>query len=142
MAFKLQEVVSVIADGLRPSFRTVRVSSMQNSAHFLAELKAVNPDKLPGVLVVFDDIDFNGETVCAETRLSLILIDRFHADSEDRANKLFAAADNLMACFPLLGRKFGEAFVTPEDVQSASIDPLFSAIVLGIRIQQRVRTFD
>lgn len=136
-AFRLDDVVSMIADNL-PTFN-VRISSMQNTGHFLSELKAVNPDKLPLVIIVFDGVDFNGETVCAETRLSLILVDKFRADSDERAMKLYHTAADLMDNFPILGRKFGEAFVTPEDVQAASVDPNYAAIVLGLRIQLRAR---
>lgn len=138
-AFRLDNLVAMIEEDLKGSYANVRVSSMQNAGQFLAELKAINPDKLPAVIIVFDGIDFNGETVCAETRLSIILVDRFRADSDARAMALFTEAANLMACFPLLGREIGEAFITPEDVQAASVDPMFAAIVLGLRVQQRVR---
>ena len=136
-AFRLEHAVSLIADNL-PTFN-VRVSSMQNTEHFLAELKAINQEKLPAVIIVFDGIDFNGETICTETKLSLILIDQFRADSDERAMKLFEKTSELLDHFPLLGKQLGEAFVTPEDVQVASADPKFAAIVLGLRIQWRPR---
>ena len=136
-AFRLDDVVAYISDNL-PTFH-VRVSAMQNTAHFLAELKAVNSNRLPLVIVVFDGVDFNEETICAETRISLILVDQFRADSDDRARSLFKHAADLMALFPILGKQLGEAFITPEDVRAASVDPNFAAIVLGLRVQQRAR---
>ena len=75
--------------------------------------------------------------MCAEAHLSLVLIDRFHADSNERAMNLYASADDLMEFFPLLGIQIGEAFITPEGAQAVSVDPNYAAIVLGLRIQQR-----
>ena len=137
-AFRIDSTISMI-EGLLDSQYRVRISAMQSGAQFLAELKAISPDALPCVIIVFDGVDFNPETMCAEARISLVLVDRFRADSDDRAKKLYEQAANLMSNFPLLGRELGEAFVTPEDVRSASIDPMFAAIVLGLRVQQRSR---
>jgi hypothetical protein len=137
-AFRIDDTISMI-EGLLDGQYKVRISAMQSGPQFLAEVKAISPDALPCVIVVFDGIDFNPETMCAEARISLVLVDRFRADADDRARKLYEKAAELMSYFPLLGRALGEAFVTPEDVRSVSIDPMYSAIVLGLRIQQRSR---
>ncbi|MBR4253916.1 MAG: hypothetical protein IKQ16_02385 [Lentisphaeria bacterium] len=137
-AFRIDATISAI-EGLLSSQYKVRISAMQSGVQFLAELKAISPDALPCVIIVFDGLDFNPETVCAEARISLVLVDRFRADSDDRAKKLYEQAADLMAYFPLLGREIGEAFITPEDVRAVSVDPMYAAIVLGLRVQQRSR---
>lgn len=136
-AFRLKNVVALIASRLE--IFNVRISSLQNTAQLLSELRAIKDDKLPAVIICFTGLDFNEETMCAEAHLSLVLVDRFHADSDDRAMKLFDKADVLMEYFPLLGKEYGEAFVTPEDMQAASVDPNYAAIVLGLRVQQRAK---
>ena len=135
-AFRIDTAISLI-EGLLPPRYKVRISVMQSGDQFLAELKAINPDAFPCVIIVFDGIDFNPETMCAEARVSLVLVDRFRANADDRARKLYAQAAELMAIFPLLGRDLDEAFVTPEDVRTVSVDPMYAAILLGLRIQQR-----
>ena len=137
-AFRIDSTISMI-EGLLSSQYKVRISAMQSGAQFLAEVKAISQDALPVVIIAFDGIDFNPETMCAEARISLVLVDRFRADSDDRARALYKQEADLMAMFPLLGREFDEAFITPEDVRSACIDPMYAAIVLGLRVQQRSR---
>lgn len=135
-AFRIDATISMIESLLAGKYN-IRISAMQSGPQFLAELKAIGPNSFPCVIIVFDGIDFNPETMCAEARISLVLVDCFRANADDRAKKLYEQASELMSYFPLLGRELGEAFITPEDVRAASIDPMYAALVLGLRIQQR-----
>ena len=51
----LPAIASALKSELEDHFATVRISAVLTREQFLRELKAVNPDKLPGVIIVFDD---------------------------------------------------------------------------------------
>ena len=67
---KLHEIARELQELLGEHFRTVRVTAIQNADQFLAELTAVNPDKLPGVLVVFDNFQFVATGTIREDRIA------------------------------------------------------------------------
>ena len=116
---------------------TARISSLQTSEQFIKEMQAIPAEKLPAVIIVFDGANYNPQEICLETRLSLVVVDRFRANSDERAMSLFEVVDYLMDNFPALGKKHGITFVYPTDIQLASVDPAFSAIALGFMIKQR-----
>lgn len=52
----IKQIISDLQTYIGKSFETVRVSAVQNQEQFFKELKAVNPDKLPAVIIVFDNL--------------------------------------------------------------------------------------
>jgi len=101
-------------------------------------LKAINPDKLPGVLIVFDNFAFTATSTVREIRVTLVLLDRFLAKSDDKALSLFQAAETLLSLFPPEGRDLDGVFVRPEDCFAASPQADYAAMALGLIISQGI----
>ena len=133
---KLQELAGELRTQLLEFFQTVRITAIQNADQFLAELAAINPDKLPGVLIVYESTMFSATNTIRDERLTLVLIDRFRANSDDRALQLFSALEQLLELFPPEGRMIEEVFVRPEDVQASSPSADFAAVALGLLVSQ------
>ena len=72
---KLNEIATDLRGVLTEYFRTVRISAVQTSDQLLKEIKAINPDKLPGVIIVFDNLNFEGMAMTNTGRVTLVLID-------------------------------------------------------------------
>lgn len=129
----LENIVQSLKALLEKKFRTVRVSAMQTSEQFLRELKAVNRENLPGVIIVFDGLSNLSETATGEINLTLVLIDRFKAGSDERALSLYRAAGELLELFPPDGMDLDGVHVHPVDLIAASPDPELAALGLGIK---------
>ena len=56
----LERIATDIAAELQEVFSTVRICAVQNPEQFLTEIRAINPEKLPAVLIVFDGFCFYG----------------------------------------------------------------------------------
>ena len=93
---------------------------------------------LPGVLIVYESTMFSATNTIRDERLTLVLIDRFRANSDDRALQLFTALEQLLELFPPEGRMIEEVFVRPEDVQASSPSADFAAVALGLIISQGI----
>lgn len=130
------EIADALAAELRKKFATVRISAVQAPEQFLQEIKAINPDKLPGVIVVFDGSSCNSADGIEEYRFTLVAIDRFYASSDTRAIGVLKTAAEVMALFPSDGRQLGTVFVHPTDCTAATPDPQYSALALGIVCKQ------
>lgn len=135
---RLHEIALALQELLLKHYQTVRVTAIQNADQFLAELSAVNPDKLPGLLIVFDNFQFVATGTIREDRISLVLIDRFRKGSDDRALRLFESSEKLLELFPLEGRKLGDAFIRPEDCLASSPKADFAAMALGLIVSQGI----
>lgn len=129
----MEKIVLSLKALLEKKFRTVRVSSMQTSEQFLRELKVVNRENLPGVIIVFDGLNNLSETATGEINLTLVLIDRFKAGSDERALSLYRAAGELLELFPPDGMDLDGVHVHPVDLIVASPDPELAALGLGIK---------
>ena len=126
------QIADALAAELRKKFATVRISAVQAPEQFLQELKAINPDKLPGVIIVFDGSSVNSADGVEEYRFTLVAVDRFRTSSDERALGVLKTAAEVMTLFPSDGRYLGAVFVHPTDVTAATPDPQYSALALGI----------
>lgn len=133
---KLNEIATDLKTLLSTDFRTVRISALQNADQLLKEVQAINPDKLPGVIIVFDRLEYDGEAFTNTAQFSLILIDRFKAGSDDRALSVQQAASGLMLAFPADGREINGVWYYPDDCVIATPDPQLTAIAIGITAKQ------
>lgn len=132
----LPELAEELKKELETTFATVRITAIQNAEQFLTELRAINPGRLPGVLIVYEGTSFTDTNTIRNEQICLCLVDRFHADSDDRALRLFEGIEKLLALYPPEGRMIREeAFVTPEDVQASSPATDFAAAAIGLRVQ-------
>lgn len=133
---KLHEIAEALRMELVGHFQTVRISSVQTPEQFTKELKALNPEKLPGVVIVFDNLSFISEEAVEECRFTLVVVDKFIAGSDERALSVFRAGADLLELFPSDGRCIGDVFVHPIDCVAASPDAQFAALALGINCKQ------
>ena len=132
----LSEIAEELQGELGNVFQTTRVSSLQNEEQFLRELKSLNPDKLPGVIIVFDSLGFLSDQGIGESGFTLVMVDRFVAGSDGRALSVLRAGANLLALFPPGGRMLGGVFVHPVQCLPCSPDPQFAALALSINCKQ------
>ena len=131
----LPDLINALREYLAQRFAAVRISSLQTGDQLLSEIKAINPDKLPGVIIVFDRLDFSDESLTADVDLTLVLVDRFRAGSDDKALSLFQATATLLDMFPADGLDLGGFWISPVDCASGGIDSAYAALALGIRIR-------
>ncbi len=133
---KLNEIAESLRAELAGHFQTVRVSSVQTPEQFTKELKALNPEKLPGVVIVFDNLSVISEMGVEEYRFTLVVVDKFVAGSDAKALSVFRAGADLLELFPSDGRKLDGVFVHPIDCVAASPDAQYAALALGINCKQ------
>ena len=133
---KLNDIAADLRAVLGGAFRTVRLTAMQTADQFAQELRSINPEKLPGVIVAYDGGAFRNENTVAESRFTLIVVDRFKADSDDRVLSLFQAAETLLTLFPLEGITRQGVFYLPEDCAAATPDRQYACLAIGIVAKQ------
>ena len=117
-------------------FRTVRISAVQTSEQLLKEIKAINPEKLPGVIIIFDNLNFEGMAMTNTGRVTLVLIDQFRSGSDERALSLFQAGSSLMTLFPADGKEINGVYYYPLDCVAASPDSQYAALAIGLEVKQ------
>ena len=133
---KLNEIAADLRDLLGTKFQTVRISAMQNSGQLIKEIKAINPEKLPGVIVAFESLEFNGTSMTNTERIKLVLVDQFRAAADQRALSVFQAAGSLLELFPADGREINGVWYYPADCTAASPDPQFAVLAVGLEVKQ------
>ena len=133
---RLDDIAEALRADLSEVYPTVRVTAVQTPEQFIQEIRAINPDRLPGVVIVFDSFNSNGPEGIEEFRFTLVLIDRFVAGSAERVRSVFKAGADLLERFPRDGRRIGGVFAVPTDIAAASPDPNFAALALGVLCKQ------
>lgn len=133
---KLNEIATDLRGVLTEYFRTVRISAVQTSDQLLKEIKAINPEKLPGVIIVFDSLNFEGMAMTNTGRVTLVLIDQFRSGSDERALSLFQAGSSLMTLFPADGKEINGVWYYPLDCVSATPDSQYAALAIGLEVKQ------
>ena len=133
---KLNEICADLQTMLADHFQTVRISALQTSDQLLREIRAINPERLPGVIVVFDSWNFDGMSMTNTAHLTLVLVDQFRAGSDDRALSAFEAASDLAALFPPDRKEINGTYFYPTDCVAASPDSGYAVIAAGIEIKQ------
>ena len=133
---KLNEIATDLRGVLTEYFRTVRISSGKTSDQLLKEIKAINPEKLPGVIIAFDSLKFEGMNMTNTGRVTLVLIDQFRSGSDERALSLFQAGSSLMTLFPADGKEINGVYYYPLDCVSATPDSQYAALAVGLEVKQ------
>ena len=133
---KLNEIAADLRGVLVEYFRTVRISAVQTSEQLLKEIKAINPEKLPGVIIIFDNLNFEGMAMTNTGRVTLVLIDQFRSGSDERALSLFQAGSSLMTLFPADGKEINGVYYYPLDCVAASPDSQYAALAIGLEVKQ------
>lgn len=133
---KLNEIAGDLRDLIGTKFRTVRISALQTSDQLLKEIRAINPEKLPGVIIVFDSLNFEGMAMTNTGRVTLVLIDQFRSGSDERALSLFQAGSSLMTLFPADGKEINGVWYYPLDCVPATPDSQYAALAVGLEVKQ------
>ena len=133
---KLNEIATDLRGVLAEYFRTVRISVLKTPDQLLKEIKAINPEKLPGVIIVFDSLNFEGKNMTNTSRVTLVLIDQFRSGSDERALSLLQAGSNLMTLFPADGKEINGVWYYPLDCVSATPDSQYAALAIGLEVKQ------
>ena len=133
---KLHEIAADLRDLLSTKVQTVRISALQTHEQLLKEIKAINPDKLPGVIIVLDSLTFDGMAMTNTGRVTLVLIDQFRSGSDERALSLFQAGSALITLFPADGKEINGVWYYPLDCVSATPDSQYAALAIGLEIKQ------
>lgn len=133
---KLNEIAADLRDLLLSKFQTVRISALQNHDQLLKEIRAINLERLPGVIIVFDQLQYEGMAMTVTEQVTLILVDQFRAGSDQRAMSVLEAASGLMTLFPADGKEINGVWYYPADCIAASPDSQFAALAVGLEIKQ------
>ena len=133
---KLNEIATDLRDVLVEYFRTVRISALQSGEQLLREIKTISPEKLPGVIIAFDSLKYQGMSMTVVGRVKLILVDQFRADSEQRTLSALQAGSVLAALFPADGREINGVYYYPLDCVSATPDSQYAALAVGLEVKQ------
>ena len=133
---KLNEIAEDLRDLLSSKFQTVRISALQTSHQLLTEIQAINPDKLPGVIIGFDRLNFDGSSMTNTLKLKLILTDQFRSGSDERALSVFQAGSDLLELFPADGRQINGVWYYPADCVASTPDAQYAALSIGLEIKQ------
>ena len=134
----LEKIATDIAAELQEVFSTVRICAVQNPEQFLTEIRAINPDKLPAVLNVFDGFAFTAESTVREDRLTLVVLDEFRSASDERALELFKLPGKIMKILPPEGRDLNGVWIHPEDCTAGSNLTDYAALAIGLVCKQGV----
>ena len=132
----LNEIASDLRTLLSSGFQTVRISVSQSPAQLLSEIRAINPDSLPGVVIAFDSLDYQGMSMTVVSRVKLILIDQFRAGSDQRALSALQAGSALAALFPADGKEINGVWYYPAGCAPVSPDPQYAALAFSIEVKQ------
>ena len=128
----MKEFAQNLKTELEKHFDTVRITAIQTQDQLLQEIRAINPEKLPGVIIVFDDMLLDSSTGIQEQHFTLVAVAKFVAASSEKALAAFSCVDKLLELFPADGKKFDKMFVVPTDCVAASPAANYAAFALGI----------
>ena len=134
----LERIATDIAAELQEVFSTVRICAVQTPEQFLTEIRAINPEKLPAVLIVFDGFAFTAESTVREDRLTLVVLDEFRSASDERALELFKLPGKIMEILPPDGRNLNDVWIHPEDCTAGSTVIDYAVLAIGLVCKQSV----
>ena len=134
----LERIATDIAAELQEVFSSVRICAVQTPEQFLTEIRAINPEKLPAVLIVFDGFAFTAESTVREDRLTLVVLDEFRSASDERALELFKLPGKIMEILPPDGRDLNGVWIHPEDCTAGSTVIDYAVLAIGLVCKQSV----
>ena len=135
---RLDEIAADLKTALEREFHTVRITTVQTSEQFLSEIRAISPEKLPGVIIVYEQSLFTEENTVRESTVSLVLIDRFVAGSDEKALSVFKSSEKLLELFPPLGTVINGVFYLPAGCAAASVDKNYACLALSLIAKQDI----
>lgn len=134
---KLNEIAADIRNRIASDFPTVRFSTASVSAQLINEIEAISVNKLPAVIVTVDQAAYTRNNRVREQNVSLVLVDRFIAGSDERAQSAWLACEKLIAHFPAEGIVVNDVAYLPEQLSSVPVDSQYVSFTIRLRLQQR-----
>lgn len=133
----LYEIADDIRQHIAGVFPSIRFSTAAESAQLLREIEAISINNLPAVIITLHEAEYTQNNRVREPKLSLVLIDRFVAGSDQRAESAWRATENLAATFPAEGIILNNVVYLPERLVSSALDEQYISFTLHLRLQQR-----
>ena len=114
---KLSEIYGDICSHIRPDFPLVRCSSARTPKQMAREVEVIGRESLPVVILFLNEIQFlKQKPPQREIRVTLMLVDRFHAGSEEQTLSAWNHCEKLYKYFPSEGLLLNGVFYLPEAV--------------------------
>ena len=114
---KLSEIYGDICTHIKPDFPLVRCSSARTPKQIIQEVEGIGRESLPAVVLFLDGIQFlKQKPPLREISVTLMLVDRFHAGSEDQTLSAWEHCEKLYEYFPSEGIQLNGVFYLPEAV--------------------------
>ena len=133
----LPEIADDVRRHITGMFPAIRFSTAAEPAQLLREIEAVSINKLPAVIITIHEAAYTQNNQVREPKLSLVLVDRFVAGSDQRAESAWTACETLAAGFPAEGIILNDVVYLPERIVSSATDEQYISFTLHLRLQQR-----
>ena len=134
----LADIAGDIRDRLAGNFSTVRFSTAESSPQLLNELRAISENRLPAIVIVIDSGSLSENRLKESLKITLVLIDRFVAGSDDKALSVWRSLAKLRAAFPPVAVEINGVHYLPSQFYAASGDPKYACFALELEAVQRV----
>lgn len=135
---KLHEMAADIRSLLETKFQAVRLSTAAASPQLINELRAIGTGKLPAVAVIVDQGFLTTSNRVRDDRITLVLIDRFRAGSDEKTLSALAALEELFALFPADVTTVEGVHYLPVRFYSAGVDPAFVCFAYELTARQAI----
>ena len=134
----LHEIAADIRSWIAGEFPTVRFSTAGNSPQLINEIKAMSEAKLPAVVIVIDAGEVTESARKEVLNITLVLIDRFVAGSDDRALSVWRSLTLLRTLFPPDVTAINDVYYLQKTFYTASGDPRYACFALELEAHQGV----
>ena len=129
----ISEIAQDIRDHLTSGgFGLVRLSQSAASPQLLTEIRALPANRLPAVVIVVDSGQFDEHVRSRSIGITLVLVDKFVAGSDERALSVWSALDNLQRLFPPDSIELAGVNYLPRQFYMATADPQYVSIALQL----------
>jgi len=134
----LDEIAGDIKARIADEFPTVRFSTAGNSPQLINEIKAMSEAKLPAVVIVIDAGEVTDSKRKEVLNITLVLIDRFIAGSDERALSVWRNLARLRTLFPPDVTEINNVYYLPNRFYTAAGDPRYASFALELEAHQGV----
>lgn len=133
---KLHEIAADLKNRLGDTFPTFRFSTAENSPQLLNEIRAVSDAKLPAVIAVIGSGEIIDSARHQVLKITLVMIDRFVAGSDERALSAWEGLQTLMDLFPADVSEINGVRYIPQQFYAASGDPKYACFAFELEAHQ------
>lgn len=121
---KLTEIYGDIRNHIQADFPVVRCSSARTPEQMIREVQAIGRKSLPAVILFLDGMYFlQSDTPIRKWNVTLLLVDQFHAGSEEQTCSAWEHLEKLYRYFPSEGIRINDVFYLPDTVYTNGDSP-------------------